>query len=828
MGDATRGKATFASKCSACHKDDNNDGYFGAGGNTGDNGIATIDPDNLGSPPNYPAYNGGAITELAKFIQTSMGPLANCDSQCSQDAAAYIWSLKDGKEGPGAVALSCTNPNAIHYGKRVLHVLTSYEYHNSVSKLFSAPLPVDYSAPAKVGLDFEVARLPNHAQESLNESRLNTYYDNATEIADWAISTPGALPFSCDDAVQCATDFITDFAYVAYRRALTDAEQAEINMIFVEAGRLDDGLKWALRTVLMSPNFLYRSELGTKVSDLLANPVVAPGTQYDFEGTPNTSEDFSIQPYTSTIIGNHERPYQWTGNDLIAITLKGEQNGDGKWPILTVGVGYGDGPVLEQLTINHSSYRTYYFVIDSVPANPIYLKNNVQAIENGHNGPKAFDVSALSYGALGEAEPVQDDVAKLMAADQNAYVLDPYEYASALSFALTGSGPSKSLLDAAVAGELVDEASREGHVEALIDSPLGRAQVERLAGKWFRTDGLIDKTRNDPEFTMEVRESMMQEIREIYKHVFYNGNFPSMYEGNFTFLDSTLSAFYGLPGGGSSHGEFRMVDTSSALRGGVIASGAYMAYNAHMDYTSPIQRSAHFRQDVLCQSIPLPVNLEDSEEREAAAKLVQQRVEAGDITTTEYYDIQTNIPGSSCASCHNAIINPLFGMDDFDNVGRLRPRVNGDVVQDGLLSVNGVAVPQGDSNIPIDHVNEGAYLYAYDVVGTLSGARADAAKAAGDGLPFKGAKDLGRVIVANDLPGIGACLIEKSTRFALGYTLDQAFLDPVEDGFYGISSAQAAEFACVKDELEAAYAASKSPRDVLKAIVMSDAFRFRK
>jgi hypothetical protein len=775
----------------------------------------------LGAPKDFPAYNGGAITELASFIRTSMGPLSNCDAQCSQDTAAYIWSLKDGKEGPGAVAVSCANPNAIHYGKRVLHVLTSYEYHNSLAKLFSAPLPMDYSAPAKVGLDFEVARLPNHAQESLNESRLNTYYDNASEIADWAISTPGALPFSCDDAVQCATDFITDFAYVAYRRALTDAEQAEINMIFAEAGSLDDGLKWALRTVLMSPNFLYRSELGTKVSDLLANPVVAPGTQYDFDGTPMTIEDIELVSYQRKTFD-----YQWTGNDLVAITLKGEVGEQlGDWPTFSIGF---EQTRLHQIKIDHSGYRTYYFHIDEVPPSHsnIFFLNDAEV--NNRYDSKPISVSVLKIGVLGEAEPVQDDVAKLMAADQNAYVLDPYEYASALSFALTGSGPSKSLLDAAVAGELVDEASREAHVEALIDSPLGRAQVERLAGKWFRTDGLIDKTRNDPEFTMEVRESMMQEIREIYKHVFYNGNFPSMYEGNFTFLDSTLSAFYGVPGGGSSHGEFRMVDTSSSLRGGVIASGAYMAYNAHMDYTSPIQRSAHFRQDVLCQAIPLPVNLEDSKEREEAAKLVQQRVESGDITTAEYYDIQTNIPGSSCASCHNAIINPLFGMDDFDNVGRLRPRVNGNVVQDGLLSVNGVAVPQGDSNLPIDHVNEGGYLYAYDVVGTLSGAKADEAKAAGDGLAFKGAKDLGRVIVANDVPGIGACLIEKSTRFALGYTLDQAFLDPVEDGFYGISSAQAAEFACVKDELKSAYAASKSPRDVLKAIVMSDAFRFRK
>lgn len=757
-----------------------------------------------------------------------MGPSANCDAQCAQDTAAYIWSLKDGQEGAGATAASCSNPTAIHYGKRVLHVLTSYEYHNSLSKLFALPLPNDYSSPGKVGLDTEVARLPNHAIETVNESRLNKYYDNASEIASWAITNRGALPFACDDAVQCSTDFINNFAYVAYRRALTSVEQAEITSIFTGAPTLEDGLKWAIRTVLMSPNFLYRSELGTKVADLLKNPVVSQGTKYEFQGTPKTFSALSIQRYNRISVTASSNPgYQWTGKDLIAITVKGTKSPMNNWPVLTIGTGYDNGGVLKRITIDHATYRTHYITIDSLPNGPVYFLNDASFANNDYQMPP-LEISSISFGVLGQSKPVQDDVAKLTAADQNAYVLDPYEYASALSFALTGSAPSKSLLDAAVAGELVDVVKREAHVDALIDSALGKAHVERLAGKWFRTDALSEKTRNDAEFTPEVRQSMMQEIREIYKHVFYNGDFPSMYAGDFTFLDSTLSTFYKLPGGGNAPGSFRLVNTANTQRGGIIASGAYMAYNAHMDYSSPIQRSAHFRQDVLCQSIPLPENLEDSEEREAAALLVKSRVEAGDITTTDFYDIQTNIPGSSCATCHNAIINPLFGMDDFDHVGRLRPKVNNKVVQDGLTFVNGVAVPKGKANLDITQVNNGSYLYAYNVVGSLSGSKADAAKAAGDGLKFNGAKDLGKVIVQNDLPGISACLIEKSTRYALGYSLDKAFLDPVENGRYGISNAQASEFACIKKELSSAYAKAKSPRDVVKAAVMSDTFRFRK
>ena len=81
--------------------------------------------------------------------------------------------------------------------------------------------------------------------------------------------------------------------------------------------------------------------------------------------------------------------------------------------------------------------------------------------------------------------------------------------------------------------------------------------------------------------------------------------------------------------------------------------------------------------------------------REAAAQLINRGLMPAISPRQDFYDIQTNIPSSSCATCHNTIINPLFGMDDFDHVGRLRPRVNSKVVQDGLLTVNGVAVPKG-------------------------------------------------------------------------------------------------------------------------------------
>ncbi len=820
-GDVANGLTLFSTKqCVGCHLDLDGDGYFGDKTNH-------FDPDSFGTAGALGDYDASTRAGVADFIKTTMGVFATggCDEQCSKDIAAYLWTQKNGIDGPVGEAASCANPSAdaIHYGRRALHVLTSYEYHNSLAKLFGAALPADYSSAAKVSVDTEFARLPNHINENISETRLNGYYDNAVEIADWAIATPGALTFDCGDPDSCASNLINDFAYVAYRRLLTLEERNEFRTMISEASDLNSGLKWAITTVLASPHFLYRSELGRTVAEaLVEEPIKADPNEVAIDSPvavamPNITYDSNdIGAYGAHQYVGANANYTWTGNDVVKVRV----SGTGKFGLKI------DNKDVAEMEINSASLKTLTFKITEVMGSNKY-------IQTYNASGNALKVSKILVGKVAVAEPpAQEDKTLLMKADSSAYVLNSFEYASALSFALTGSAPSREFLDAAKKGELFDAAKLDAHIDALIDSDLGKAHIERLAGKWFRTDKLPTRARNVAEFTPEVRDSMMQEIREIYKHVFYNGDFPSMYSGEFTYLDSALADFYDMSGqGGASAGDFKWVDTSAQLRGGIIASGGFMAYNAHMDYTSPIQRAAHFRQDVLCQAIPQPVNLEDSDERDKAGIRAAERAKVGTVTTAEYFDIQTNVPGSSCATCHNAVLNPLFGLDDFDNVGRLRKRVGGDVVQDGLILVNGVAVPQGTKDLAIDFVNKEGYLFSPEVVGSLSTAQADSDKAASKGIAFSGAKDLGRKIVAQDVPGISACLIEKTTRYAMGYTLRKDLLEDAEikgASYLSITDAQESEFVCVQDELNAAYAVAKSPRDVLKALVKSSAFRFRK
>ncbi len=687
VGDATTGKNLFGTVgCQGCHKDSDGDGRF-------TDGIVTFDVNAWKHPANFPAgnYTGTSVSELARFInQQMLGSYATCTSaNCGEHLAAYLWSLRGKNQNNG---VACDTSSAVKYGMRSVKLLTSFEYHNSLQALFSKTLPANYASKDLANPDKMIASLPNHTTEPVTEARILSYQKNASDIATWAINN-SALPFTCSDTTSttCATSFIDNFAYLAFRRPLTNDEKTEYTAI-VRNG--STGLRWAIQTVLMSPQFLYRTELGLPVSQA--------------------------------------RSQSW-----------------------------GTSTIFQQ-------------------------------------------------------------------ADSTAYALDPYEFASALAYMYTGSGPDKTLLTAAANGQLENATNLGQQIDRLLDSDLGKAQMGRFAGLWFRTDDVANVTRTaGSNFTQAVKDSMAQEIREVYKYAFYNNlPFTDIYTGDYTMLNSTLSSYYGVSGGGTSTTDWRMVNTANSKRGGVLSSGAFMTLYAHAGRTSPIKRAVHVRQDMLCQNIPLPTSFEDKTGlRDKAAADAQKALEAGNLTTTQFYDMQTAVEGTPCYQCHNAIINPLFGIDDFDNVGMPRSVVNGKVVQKAM-DLNGNEART--NNVEINMVNNGGRLFGANGVGTVGFAEVNNEKDTGSpGLPFNGSKDLGRIMVANNLPGVNACLIQKSFRFATGYSLSREFQDDTAEK--ALTTQQQSQLACINDSLKTKLSGSNgNPRAMLKELGMSNVIRFRR
>lgn len=807
---AEAGRQILSGSCRACHEDPEQDGHF--------EGIFAFDVNKFTyhTLAEHAAenYNGSSIADLARFIDNAM---PDCEGSCAEDAAAYLWSLRG--QTPAVQYFACDNSAELLYGRRDLKLLTSFEYHNSLQALFNLPLPDDFSTQNRANDDTMVNNMPNHTLEALSEGRLEAYDGNAKELADWALNTDGALTFICQEKSTCASAFIKDFAYPAFRRPLTASERSEYRAIISGAADLQSGLRWAIQSVLISPQFLYRSELGMSVAQARDYTPESPSDEDVAIGEPSITFAMPDTSYDSDDMAAYDAykyvqgtaPYSWSGDDIVVVRVQSD-GGGGHFGLKVL----SDEQHEFTQELDFTGTTSLSFRLKGLSGDDITLQTYNQSNSE-------IAVSKLVIGPA-TAPPVPSELfPDLSAADDQAFVLDAFEFASALSYMFSGSPPDKTLLQAAFDGELNSASTVEQHIERLLDSDLGREHIGRMAGIWFRTDEVTGVNRNGNDaFTQEVKDSMAQEIRELFKAVFYDDTLPfeAIYSGDFTLLDSVLSEFYDIPGGGNEAMQFNLVDTSNSRRGGVIASGAFMATNAHMEQSSPIKRAVHVRQDMLCQDIPLPLNLDDEGAREEFAKLLSAGLEAGNLSTAEFFHIQTAIPGTSCETCHKSIINPMFAIDDFDQVGMPRQMVDGLVVQTG----------EGDNgleNIAIDQINEGGWLYSGEVVGKLGAAQVDQAQAAGEGIQFSGAKDLGAKMVAANLPGIHACLIEKTARYGLSVFLDPAFENAEQEK--PLSDTQKSHLTCLKEDMEAAYFANNdSPKAAFKALGMSDAIRFRR
>jgi hypothetical protein len=92
----------------------------------------------------------------------------------------------------------------------------------------------------------------------------------AEQIADKAAQNTDAL-LGCElaDGEACISDFITRFGKRAFRRPITSEEHADLLTVFTSARDAFDattGVKLLLEAFLVSPNFLYRAEVGVPVA----------------------------------------------------------------------------------------------------------------------------------------------------------------------------------------------------------------------------------------------------------------------------------------------------------------------------------------------------------------------------------------------------------------------------------------------------------------------------------------------------------------------------------------------------------------------------------
>ncbi len=145
-----------------------------------------------------------------------------------------------------------------------LRRLTRAQYNNTVRDL----LGIGGDPAAGFGLDEDEGGFAANAKAPIKELQLEKYREVAEDlgakaVADMARLVPCAPPARPE--AECLGELLRDFGKRAYRRPLTAEETEQYRTLFAvgrEGGDFASGLSLVVSTMLQSPHFLYRPELG--------------------------------------------------------------------------------------------------------------------------------------------------------------------------------------------------------------------------------------------------------------------------------------------------------------------------------------------------------------------------------------------------------------------------------------------------------------------------------------------------------------------------------------------------------------------------------------
>jgi hypothetical protein len=244
--------------------------------------------------------------------------------------------------------------------------------------------------------------------------------------------------------------------------------------------------------------------------------------------------------------------------------------------------------------------------------------------------------------------------------------LDDYQLASRLSYLLWATMPDGELSELADRGTLHEPTVLKAQVKRLLEDQRSRALFDGFGAQWLGVTSLASKTFDTakfPQMNSRMRAAMYDEVRLFFENVVREDrSIVSMVDCDYTFLDGTLAALYGLDKKvtGSRWRKVKLTDTN---RGGILGMPGILAVTSFPDRTSPVKRGVWVLEQVLGEQVPPPppnVPALDKQDKQTVENLtLRQRTEL-------------HRKDAVCASCHK-VFDPIgFGLENFDAIGRWR------------------------------------------------------------------------------------------------------------------------------------------------------------
>ena len=229
-----------------------------------------------------------------------------------------------------------------------------------------------------------------------------------------------------------------------------------------------------------------------------------------------------------------------------------------------------------------------------------------------------------------------------------ASVLDDYDLASKLSYALWNTMPDDTLLDTA------DQGLGQAALEAQVQRMLADQQAREMVGDLHRQLLHVDSYQNIPrdfesheDYSVTASAAMQAEAYAFVDDiVFGGGTVRDLLTSNKSFADSQLAEIYGVDGvEGVGADALEPVELDPEQRAGLMTLSGFLAYYSESSEPNLIGRGAFVNQVFICAEIPAP-----------PADVPPLPESDGTETLRERIELHTSGCGGSC---HNDLINPV-------------------------------------------------------------------------------------------------------------------------------------------------------------------------
>jgi len=270
-------------------------------------------------------------------------------------------------------------------------------------------------------------------------------------------------------------------------------------------------------------------------------------------------------------------------------------------------------------------------------------------------------------------------------AGQTVFKPTSTEMATRLSYLLWGSTPDTALLDKAAAGQLETKEQIMEQAKAMLLDPKSRDVVRYFTDTLYGIgglDGLDRPTDLFPTFNRSLGPLFRQETERFIDNVVWEGagDFATLFNASYTFVNGPLATFYGLPG--VTGNDFQKVERDPTKRLGILTQASILASTNPGSRNNPVVRGKFVYEELFCKTVPNP-----------PAGFVPVEPPADPTRTTrERFSAHREV--EPCKSCH-IMLDPIgFGLENFDAVGAWRDTENGKPVDaSGALPNVDVAGP---------------------------------------------------------------------------------------------------------------------------------------